>query len=313
MDERKEFMSVRIGVAPGAWRWADGGPDFFRFVDACEAQGWDSLWLSDRLVSSQLSLETVVALAMAAARTRDLKFGTSVLTLPLRNPAVLAKELATIDFLAPGRFFPAVGLGGEDEREYEAAGVAKRERGPRTDEAIELLRHLWSEDDVTHHGRYYHMSNVTIRPRPSSPLPIWIGGRTPQAWSRAARLGDGWLASAVTPSDVAHGIAAIQAESRSLGRQVDDDHYGVLLNTYLADSPAEALRRVQVPTSRPRPDVPMEAYSAFGNTGDIRHRIQEYLAAGARKFVLRLACPEEEAPDQLQRLAEVLSPGAVSS
>jgi probable F420-dependent oxidoreductase len=297
-------MSIKIGVAPGAWRWSDGGPTYFSFVRACEALGWDSLWLSDRLVSTQLSLEPVVALVMAAARTETLKLGTSVIALPLRNPALFAKELATIEFLAPGRFFPAVGLGGEDEREYEAAGVAKRERAPRTDEAIGLLRRLLTEEDITHHGRFYQLTNVTIRPQLAAPPPIWIGGRTPLAWSRVARLGDGWLVSSVTPEEVAQGIAAIKAELPTHGRHIEDDHYGVLLGTYLSSSREEALTRAQGIAARLRPDVPVESYSALGTAADIRQRIQEYVASGASKFILRLACPEPEAHAQLQRLAE---------
>jgi len=174
-------MSVRVGVAPGSWTWKGGGPFFFRFVEACEAQGWDSIWLSDRLISERPSLEPVTALAAVAACTKRMKFGTSVIALPLRNPVVLARELATVDFLSGGRLLPAVGLGGEDEREYEATGTTRRERSGRTDEAIGLLRRLWGgEDGVTHHGRFYHCSGVTIEPNSAARgrLPIWIGGRT---------------------------------------------------------------------------------------------------------------------------------------
>ena len=109
-------MSVKIGVAPGLWNWTDGGSSFFHFVEECERLGWDSLWLTDRLVSEHRVLEPVTAMAAIAARTQTLKFGASVLIPSLRNPAVLAKELATVDFLAGGRLLPAVGLGSEDPR-----------------------------------------------------------------------------------------------------------------------------------------------------------------------------------------------------
>lgn len=325
-------MSIKIGIAPGPWTWAGGGVSFFQFVEACEALGWDSLWLSDRLVSrpppraaaepqrdvgeaipavppAPADLEPVVALASAVGRTRTLKFGTSVLALPLRNPVVLAKELATMDFLSGGRVFPAVGLGGENEQEYEAAGVQKRERGPRTDEAIGLLRRLWSEDRVNHHGRFFHVSDGAITPRPASPLPIWIGGRSPQAWSRVARLGDGWLASSVTPTEVATGIAAIKAELSSHSREVEPDHYGVMISVYLPPGGA-ALARSPVGVGRLRPDVPVESYTAIGPMDLIRERIRAYLAAGASKLVLRLACPEEEALDQLARLVPIAETAA---
>src|SRR4051812_6120276 len=117
-------MSVRIGLALAGWPFgaSDGAP-FFEFVDQAEALGFDSLWLSDRLISATTFIEPITGLAMAAARTRKLKFGMSVLVLPLRSPAIVAKEIATIDFLSGGRMLPAFGIGNEDPREYEASGI----------------------------------------------------------------------------------------------------------------------------------------------------------------------------------------------
>lgn len=299
-------MSVKIGVAPGNWSWKGGGAAFLHFVDACEALGWDSLWLSDRLVSERLSLEPVTALAAAAARTQSMKFGTSVLALSIRNPVVLAKELATVDFISGGRLLPAVGLGGDDEREYEATGTLKKERAGRTDEAIELLRRLWTEDHVTHEGRYYHLTDVSITPKPKfQPYPpIWIGGRTKFAWERVARLGDGWLVSSVTPDEVGEGVKVIKDGLTENGRQIEDDHYGVMMGVYLAATEEWAQERAVGATARPRPDVPQTAYTALGPPETILNRLREYVAAGGSKFVLRLACPEEEAIEQLRLLAE---------
>lgn len=298
-------MSIKIGCAPGAWEWKSGGAGFLRFVAGAEASGWDSLWLTDRLVSDRVTLEPVTALAAAAACTRSMKFGTSVLALSLRNPAVLAKELATLDFLSGGRLLPAVGLGGDDEREYEAAGARKQERGARTDEAIEVMRRLWSEDGVTHHGRFYHLTDVTIAPKPvfTPRLPLWIGGRTPHAWGRVARLGDGWLVSAATPDEVREGIGVIKDRLSEHGRSIDDDHYGVLLPAYLAASAAEAIARMAPGGTRVRPGLPLEAYAALGSPEEIMERVRSYVAAGATKFVFRLMCPENEAFDQMERLA----------
>ncbi|MEK7214419.1 MAG: TIGR03619 family F420-dependent LLM class oxidoreductase, partial [Chloroflexota bacterium] len=213
-------MRVKIGVIPGQWAWEGGGESFLTFVERCEEWGWDSLWLSDRLVSDQMNLEPVTALAAAAARTKTMKFGTSVLALAIRNPVMLAKELATVDYLSGGRLLPAVGLGGDDEREYEATGGSKKERAGRTDEAIGLMRRLWTEDHVTHHGRYFQLSDVSIRPRPlfKPHPPMWIGGRTEYAWRRVAAVGDGWLTSSVTPPEAAAGINGIKAELAVNGR-----------------------------------------------------------------------------------------------
>ncbi|MCZ6614766.1 MAG: TIGR03619 family F420-dependent LLM class oxidoreductase [Chloroflexi bacterium] len=302
-------MSVKIGVAPGLWNWTDGGSSFFHFVEECERLGWDSLWLTDRLVSEHRVLEPVTAMAAIAARTQTLKFGASVLIPSLRNPAVLAKELATVDFLAGGRLLPAVGLGSEDPREYQAVGVEKRSRAARTDEAIGLLRRLWTENHVTHNGRFFTLSNVTIEPKPlfRPALPIWVGGRTEHAQRRVARLGDGWLASAVTPQEAASGVESIRRYLEEEGRHIEEDHYGVILGAYLADSRERAMDTVNAHTTRLRPDAPLDSYTLAGTSEDIHHMIQQYRTAGISKFVLRLACPEEEGLEQLTRLAEAVA------
>ena len=303
-------MSVRIGLAPGALPLgaADSAP-FWEFIDQAEALGFDSVWLSDRLVSGTPVIEPITGLAAAAGRTRRLKFGMSVLVLPLRNPVVLAKEIATIDFLSNGRMLPAFGIGAEDLREYEAAGVAKEERGGRTDEAVALMRRLWTEEHVTHHGRYYHASDVTISPRPMQrELPVWFGGRSPAAFRRLGRSGDGWLASFLTTAEFAEGAAAIRREAAAAGRAIDEDHYGAILSVCIADSVDEAQALAAPALRRFRPDVEVADLSIFGTPDDCAARIAAYVAAGASKFVLRPACPPAQIGRQLDLIAREIAP-----
>ena len=122
-------MKVRIGIAVG--QWPIKRPDaaaILELVDYLESLDVDSLWVSERMVSTGLILEPVVFLSYIAGRLRKMKLGTSTLVLPARHPVVLAKELATLDFLSHGRLFPAIGLGGEDSRDLQAVGVSKKER-----------------------------------------------------------------------------------------------------------------------------------------------------------------------------------------
>ncbi|HLZ69792.1 MAG TPA: LLM class flavin-dependent oxidoreductase [Dehalococcoidia bacterium] len=303
-------MSVRVGLAVGGWPFGEAESSrFWEFIDRAEALGFDSLWLSDRLVSTAPILEPITGLAAVAGRTRNMKFGMSVVVLPLRNPVVLAKEIATIDFLSNGRMLPAFGIGTEDVREYEAAGVAREERAGRTDEAVGLMRRLWSEEHVTHHGRYYHASDVTITPRPvQKSLPIWFGGRSEAAFRRVGRSGDGWLASFITTDEFAEGAAAIRRQAAAANRAIDEDHYGVLLSTCVARS-REAANELAAPfLRRVRPDASAEQVSAFGTPEDCARRIAAYLEAGASKFVLRPVCPPEHLLDQLERLAREVAP-----
>lgn len=303
-------MSVRIGLAITGWPFATQSAEpFWEFVDRAEELNFDSLWLSDRLVSTRPTIEPMTGLAAIAGRTRRMKFGMSVVVLPFRNPVVLAKEVATIDFLSDGRLLPAFGIGTEDVREYEATGVRKEERAPRTDEAVPLLRRLWSEEHVSHEGRYYHLSDVTITPRPDRrALPIWFGGRSDAAYRRVGRLGDGWLASSVTPDEYAQGAERIRAHAADAGRRIDEDHYGIIIPICLAETEEAALALAAPRFLRLRADADPVRLSALGTPDDCAGRIEEYLRAGASKFVLRLTCPPESALDQLEAIANEIAP-----
>ena len=279
-------------------------------MDAAEALDVDSIWLSDRVVSSVLSMEPLIALSFIAARTTKLKFGTSVLALPLRNPTVLAKEIATLDFLSGGRALPAVGLGAEDDREFEACGSLRSQRAGRTDEAIQVMRLLWSEDSVTFHGRYFTLNQVTVQPKPVQEElpPIWIGGRSPAALRRVARLGDGWLVSQTPPQEVRSGIARINGWTEEYGREIDQDHFGALFSFCIASSRQEAEELSGPHILRRRADVDHRTYSALGRPEDVIELIDRYVDAGATKFVARPACPPELMQEQLEVLAREVVP-----
>src|SRR4030095_10287989 len=167
-------MKYRVGIMPGPWPPGREGADFlWSLCDLCEGTGIDSIWLSDRLSSPVPVPEVMTTLAAVAARTEKLKFGPSVIVLPYRTPLVAAKEMATIHWLSRGRLFPAVGVGVELPREFEASGVPFKERGRRTDEAIHVMRLLWTQDQVSFQGEFYKLDRVTIFPQPSqTPPPI---------------------------------------------------------------------------------------------------------------------------------------------
>ena len=307
-------MSIRVGVQFAGWPLGPlEGQRFFDFVDRVEALGLDSLWFSDRLISSTPTLGSTAALATVAARTRKLKFGSAVLVLPTRNVLEVAKEIATLDLLSGGRMLPAFGLGSEDEREYESAGIPKPQRAGRLDEAVPLLRRLWSEDHVTHHGRYFHCSDVTLSPKPAPTAsgqgpPIWFGGRSAAAFRRVGRLGDGWLASFITPDEVREGVAAVKAAAVEVGRSLEEDHYGVIVTYRVAGSRAQAIEGLAPNLARFRPDVPPEDYCAFGSVDECIAVIRRFIDAGASKFVMRPTCPPEELDEQLEVLAREVAP-----
>src|SRR5207302_3658326 len=132
-----------------------------------------------------------------------------ILLLAMYNPVIVAKQLADLDSHSRGRVSVGIGVGGEFPYEYQAVGVPVGERGPRTNEGMEMLRALWTGDPVTHHGAYFDLDDVTLRPvtppGESGPRmhvggpPMLVSGRKPVAMRRAARLGDGWMPYLVSP------------------------------------------------------------------------------------------------------------------
>jgi alkanesulfonate monooxygenase len=192
-------------------------------------------------------LEAMITLAALAGVTRTIRLGTMVLVLPLRNPVYFAKEWATLDVLSGGRTILGLGVGWHEE-EFGLMGVPYRERGPRTSEAIELLKALWAGDGVTYEGKYYRVRDVTVDPKPAqSPHPpIWIGGGTQPSEKvygqtvpnidpvlrRVARYADTWVPhSSATPDMVKSDWAKVQTFAREYGR--DPDRIGRVYSNFV--------------------------------------------------------------------------------
>jgi probable F420-dependent oxidoreductase len=308
---RRMTIKYRIGIMPGPWPpGREGASLLWTLADLCEQRGIDSIWLSDRLSSPLPVPEVMTTLAALAGRTTTLKFGPSVLVLPYRTPVVAAKEMATVDWLSRGRLFPAVGVGVELPGEFDASGVPFRERGRRTDEMIRVIRMLWTQDEVTFQGEFYRLERVKVLPKPwQSPPPIWIGGKSEAAIRRAARLGDGWIPSFITPEELRVGVEKVQDLAEAEGREVPADHFGTLINYTLAGTPEEALALAEPYIPRSRVDeATLRQCTAFGAPDVLLARIEEYVKGGASKFILRPLCPPAMMLDQLARVAEEVVP-----
>ena len=304
-------IKYRVGIMPGPWPpGRDSAQFLFDLAELCETSDIDSIWLSDRLSSPVPVPEVMTSLAAIAARTEKLKFGPSVLVLPYRTPVVAAKEMATVDWLSRGRLFPAVGVGVELPREFDASGVPFKERGRRTDEAIKILRLLWTQDEVSYQGEFFKLDRVTIFPKPwQNPPPIWIGGKSEAAQKRTARLGDGWIPSFITPEEFCIGVQRVQELAAAEKRHVPDDHFGTLINYAVAPSEAEAWSMAQPYIPRGRVDeATMRACTAFGPAEVVAARIEQYVKGGGSKFILRPLCPPERMLEQLALVAEQVIP-----
>jgi probable F420-dependent oxidoreductase len=301
-------MKVRVGV--GLSTIATSGWDatrFFEVVDACEKLGWDSLWFSERAASD--APDPLVAMAAVAGRTSRLKFGPSVMVVPGRNPILLAKQLATLDVISNGRFVAAFGLGVDAPGEAQVFGVDRSEAAARTEEAVRLIKMLWTQERVTFAGRFFDVSDLAIGPRPlQQPHPdVWFGGVSKPALRRVATLGEGWLPSFVTVGEYAEKAETIRKLAAEAGREIDEEHFGALI-PYLPHGIGNEEQLLAFVAAR-RPGVEPREMVVLGGRDELRSRLNAFIEKGCSKFVLTPMLPPEDWAAELASLrVEVAEP-----
>jgi probable F420-dependent oxidoreductase len=274
-------MKIRVGISLGA---AAQPAELPAAVKALEDIGVDSLWLSE-VLNGPLA-EPLIGMTYALATTARLKVGTGVAVLPGRHPALVAKQLATLAGLAPGRVLPVFGLRPARPAEVAAFSVPAGRRAAVFDESMQLLRLLLTEDDVSFDGEFFSVAGLTIGPRPAKPLDIWLGGSAPAAMRRIGRFGDGWLGSFLAPAETRVCREAIQEAAAHAGREVDPEHFGISLAVGSGQIPAELARAVQ----QRRPGIAPEQVAA-ADWAQARALLEAYIDAGLSKFVVRPADP----------------------
>jgi probable F420-dependent oxidoreductase len=268
---------------------------------ACEAairHGFGDVWGTDHLLVDASAaedygrtFEILTTLAWVAGRYEDIRIGTSVIVVPMRNAVELAKELATIDELSGGRLIAGLGAGWS-VREFGNLALADRfhVRGAYLEETIALFRHLWSGSVEPFRGRFHSFDDFVFGPLPAqgAALPIWIGGRSERALQRAGRLADAYHGSAAGPATIAERAPIIEAAATAAGRPMP-----------------RLSSRVRVDLGGPAQPA---FYTMHGDPADVAGEIRAFAAAGVDH--LALAFPERD-PDGLARavdrfVAEVL-------
>jgi probable F420-dependent oxidoreductase len=278
-------MKIRVGIGLSSFSLIGWDPEtLWSIVDACEYGGWDSIWFSERVTLD--APDPLVAMAAVAGRTRRLKFGPSVMVLPGRNPVLLAKQLATLDVVSRGRLIAAFGLGVDARADREIFGVPREEAAARTDEAVALIRAIWTQERVSFEGTFFRVSDVAIGPKPfQKPAPdVWFGGVSKPALRRVAKLGDGWLPSFVGVGEYAGMAASIRSQAAEAGREIDEEHFGALV-PYLPDGTADPEQVLAVVATR-RPGVDPRDLVVMGGPAELRTRLESFVDQGASKFVV---------------------------
>jgi len=296
MTATTEPIKVRIGYGLGT-RTELHDETFGAVVDALENLEFDSLWLSEKL--SGEAPDPLVAMAYGAGRTKQLKFGMSVMVLPGRNPVVLAKELATLGTMSGGRLLPAFGLGAVDPIEQQAFGVERGERAAIFNETLEVMRKCWTGQPFTHQGDRFSYDGVVVRPAPKR-MDVWLGGIAPSELRRVGRLADGWLPSFVLPEDAESGRAEIERICAENDRSIDDDHYGVLIPYSFGPVPDVLLK---VLTKR-RPDLTDVTDLVPDSWESLQAMIRRFIDVGTTKFVVLPLDEPGDADAWIDHLAE---------
>ena len=215
---------MRIGLFGINFGAISTGEAIAQVAGAAEAAGLDSVWAAEHTVlpdprvppspmdAKTPLLDPIVALGYAAAHTKHLRLGTGIIILPQRNPLILAKELATVDVLSNGRLIFGLGVG-YLEPEFRALGAPFEQRGPVTDEAIEVLQAMWTMEKPAYKGEFFSFSGIDAHPRPVQKPhpPIVVGGRSRHAAVRAARSGNGWYGFFTGPEETGGILGWIRA------------------------------------------------------------------------------------------------------
>jgi probable F420-dependent oxidoreductase len=288
----------------------DQAPELVRrYAVRAEELGFAGLWSLDSVPGSATSrvplLEGLHVLTTAAAVTGAIGIGIAVIVLPARHPAVLARELATVDRLSGGRLTVGVGVG---RRESTAAGLGlpTGHRARRLEEGVDVLRALWAEGQAAYDGEFYRFAGVTLEPKPLQRPgpPLWFGAGSPPALRRAARIGDGWLGAGSSSSAAFPDQMGILVEAlREAGR--DPDAFPIGKRVYIAVEDTEQRARDRLtPILDGMYDAPglTERVAVCGPPDACAEQLRSLVAAGADELLLH---PMYGYLEQLEELAAV--------
>ena len=251
---------MRVGVILPARGPLATGDAIAEAAAYAEAAGFASVWSTDHIIfprdvgfipphthsfdgkprwdPKSSWLEAMIALTWAGARTSTIRLGTAIIVLPVRSVLHTAKQVASLDFLTGGRVVLGVGAGWQPT-EFEYLGANFEDRGRRLSEGIELLRACWADDPIHYGSDYHQVQDAVMKPKPAQgpALPILVGGDSPAALKRAARLGDGWIASQLTPEEAGQGRARLYALAEAAGRTTPPEIYVRAPNGTTIDGP----------------------------------------------------------------------------
>ena len=258
-----------------------------------EEIGLHSLWVIDRIAYD--NLEPLTLLAAAAGATTKIRLGTSVLLVGPRHPTLLAKTVATLDFISGGRFTLGVGFGSRAD-DFTAVEIPFEHRGSRAEEAIKVMKRLWTEEGVTHKGKFFHLENVTVGPRPIQRPhpPIWTGGGAEIALKRAGRLADGYMCGSSAIQEFPAIWEKISGFAVAAGRQPEAIEKAGLTFISIDENKAKAVEDCVAYLNRYYGKVRMDIEKTLivGAPEACAERIRSFFSKGLDTLIIGLARPD---------------------
>jgi alkanesulfonate monooxygenase SsuD/methylene tetrahydromethanopterin reductase-like flavin-dependent oxidoreductase (luciferase family) len=282
------MASVRVGLFLPDDQPLTGGPDPLRAMLArVAAEGIDHVCVGDHVsFFVGAGSDGLITAASILAAQAELPVYVGLYLLPLRHPVPVARQLATLGQLAPGRLTLGVGIGGEDPHEIEVCGVDPKTRGRRMDECLQVLSRLAEGTPVTFEGEFFSLRDALVLPAPSARIPLIVGGRSEAAVRRAARLGDGWLGIWVSPRRFASVRDQIAREAAEAGR--DGRRFEHALNVWCGFAATrEAAREPLASRMQAYYQMafgPFERYSPYGTPEQVAEFLSPYIEAGCSAF-----------------------------
>jgi alkanesulfonate monooxygenase SsuD/methylene tetrahydromethanopterin reductase-like flavin-dependent oxidoreductase (luciferase family) len=230
-------------------------------VRAARDAGFDLIVMGQHYLSTPFQeIQTLPSLARLAAEAGTMRLGATVLLLPLLNPVDVAEQVATMDVICEGRFIFGVGLGYRDQ-EYEAFGVRREERVARFVEGLQVIKRLWSEDEVTHHGRFFHLTKarLVLKPVQKPHSPIWFAANNDGAVERSGRMADAWVINPHAKLNVLeHQLELYRKTLQQAGRPFPAE-LPMIKELYVAPD-----RKTAIQECRPFLEAKYQAYAAWG-------------------------------------------------
>ena len=287
-DDRQ---TLKFGFAtPGAFWDLDLDARHALVADIADC-GYDLMYLADHVsFRNGHGADGFVEVAALSQMHPTIGVMISIYLLPLRHPLPVARQLASMDRIAPGRMIFGVGIGGEDRHEVEICGVDPRTRGKRANESLSIIRELMTGATVSRSGGLFDIDEARIRPRLSQPIPILIGGRSDAALERTGRYGEGWIGVWCSPERYASALQIVAAAAERAGRLDVPWMHGYQPWVGVADDKATA-RRLVAQAMEDFYHVPFEKferYVPYGTPADIAAQLNPYVDAGCRLMNLKI-------------------------